>query len=112
MDKPLESDWKTFRKQVPRWRERYLERQNRQIAAIFTDKQKTPTEQFWTAEEQIKQVARTLVVCLDGHSRSSMVMFLFKMYQNKMIGDEDLEQFSTELRSRILQMAEILPSQG
>ena len=43
MDKPLESDWKTFRKQVPQWRERYLEQQNRQIAAILAAPQESPT---------------------------------------------------------------------
>ncbi len=68
MNKPLESDWKTFRKRVPEWRERYLAGQNRQIAALLADGEKTPTEQFWEAEEKIKSVARILVNCLDGHS--------------------------------------------
>jgi hypothetical protein len=106
MDKPLESDWKTFCKRVPQWRERYLAEQNPQIVALFADGQKSPTEQFWTAEKKINSVARILVDCLDGHSRSKMQMFLFKMYQHRMIGTKDLEEFSAELKERILRLAE------
>jgi hypothetical protein len=104
MNKPLESDWKTFRKRVPEWRERYLARQNQQIAALFTDEKKTPTEQFWEAEKKIKAVARILVDCLDGHSRSKMEMYLCLMYRHKMIGADDLEEFSGEMKVRILLM--------
>lgn len=106
MDKPLESDWKTFRKRVPQWRERFLEEQNPRIAAIFADGAKTPTERFWDAEKEIKTVARILVDCLDGHSRSKMEMFLCQMYRHRMIGNKDLEEFSGELRERILRMVE------
>lgn len=41
MEKPLESDWKTSRKRVPEWRERYLIEQNKQIIGILTDARKT-----------------------------------------------------------------------
>jgi hypothetical protein len=104
MDKPLESDWKTFRKRVPEWRERYLARQNQQIAALFTDGEKTPTEQFWEAEKKINAVAQILVDCLDGHTLSKMEMFLCLMYRHKMIGAEDLEEFSGGIKERILLM--------
>jgi hypothetical protein len=70
MDKPLESDWKTFRKRVPEWRERYLEKQNQLIIDILADVEKTPTERFWATEERMQKIARILVDCLDGHSRS------------------------------------------
>jgi hypothetical protein len=103
-DKPLESDWKTFRKRVPEWRERYLAVQNRQIAALFADGEKTPTEQFWEAEKRINAVARILVDCLDGHTRSKMEMYLYLMYRHKMIGADDLEEFSGGMKGRILRM--------
>jgi hypothetical protein len=38
--KPLESDWKTFRKRVPEWRERYLMEKNREIIAILAGEAK------------------------------------------------------------------------
>ncbi|ALC16338.1 hypothetical protein DSOUD_1559 [Desulfuromonas soudanensis] len=102
INKPLESDWKTFRKRVPEWRERYLARQNQLIAALFAEGKKTPTEQFWEAEKKIKGVARILVDCLDGHSRSKMEMYLCLMVRHKMIGADDLEEFSGEMKVRIL----------
>lgn len=107
MDKPLESDWKTFRKRVPDWRERYLEEQNKRIAAMLVDGKKTPTERFWDTEKEMKTVARILVNCLDGHSRSKMEMHLSLMYRHKMLGKEDLEEFSGELRDRVLGVAEV-----
>jgi hypothetical protein len=108
MNKPLESDWKTFRKRVPEWRERYLAGQNQQIAALFADGEKTPTAQFWEAEKKIKAVARTLVDCLDGHSRSNMEMYLCLMVRHKMIGADDLEEFSGEIKERILLMVGVI----
>lgn len=109
MSKPLESDWKTFRKRVPEWRERYLEEQNRRIAALFVNGEKTPTEKFWEAEKNINAVVRILVDCLDGHTRSNMAMYLCQMYRHKMIGVEDLKEFSGEMKGRILRVVELYP---
>lgn len=109
MSKPLESDWKTFRKCVPEWRERYLEEQNRRIAVLFANGEKTPTEQFWEAEKEIKAVARILVDCLDGHTRSNMEMHLCQIYRHKMIGVDDLKEFSGEMKERILRVVELYP---
>lgn len=108
MSKPLEPYWKTFRKRVPEWRERYLEEQNRRIAALFATMGKT-TEQFWEAEKTINAVARILVDCLDGHSRSNMEMYLCQMCRHKMIGTDDLKEFSGEMRERILRVVELYP---
>ena len=107
MDRPKESDWKTFRKRVPEWRERYLEQQNRQLADMLCDGQQTPTENFWATKERMKKTARILVDCLDGHSRSRMEMYLLQMYKYEMIGDADLDEFSAELKGRILGMFEV-----
>jgi hypothetical protein len=104
MNKPLESDWHTFRKRVPEWRERYLAGQNRQFAALFADGEKTPAEQFWAAEKTIKAVARILIDCFDGHTRSKMEMYLCLMYRHKMIGADDLEEFSGGMKERVLLM--------
>lgn len=100
--KPLESDWKTFRKSVPEWRERHLLEKNKEIIAILSDGSKTPTERFWDAEEKMKKEGRILVECLDGHSRSKMQWYLFLMHRHGLIRDDDLEEFSEDLRDHIL----------
>jgi hypothetical protein len=48
---------------------------------MLVDGKKTPTERFWDTKKEMKAVGRILDNCLDGHSRSSMVMYLFQMYQ-------------------------------
>jgi len=101
-EKPLESDWKTFRKRVPQWRERYLSRKNQEIITVLTDEQRTPTEQFWDAKAKMKEESKILETCLDGHSRSKMSGYLSLMYRYGFIGDADLDEFSGELRARIL----------
>lgn len=102
MDKPIESDWKLFRKRVPEWRERFLEERNQRLAALLVDGRKTPTERFWNAEKELKSIARILSDCLDGHSRSKMEMYLHLMCRHRMISEEDLGEFSDELRARAL----------
>jgi hypothetical protein len=106
VDKPLESDWKTFRKRVPEWRERYLTAKNQQLVALLGDISKTPTERFWDLEKQHQKTARVLYDCLDGHTRSRMEMYLCLMYRHQMIKAEDLDEFSAPLKERILRMAE------
>jgi len=101
-DKPLESDWKTFRRRVPQWRERYLDRTNEEIAARLTDETKTPTERFWEAKDAVDEEAKILVDCLDGHSRSNMKLHLLLMYRHGLVMDADLNAFSDALREWVL----------
>jgi predicted protein tyrosine phosphatase len=96
-----ESDWKIFRKRVPEWRERYLHLKNKEIVGILTARNKTPTEQFWAAKEKMVREAKILVHCLDGHSRSKMQFYLSLMYRYGLIEDNDLEEFSIELREHL-----------
>ncbi len=82
-NKPLESDWKIFQKRVPEWRERYLLRRDKEIVGILSDQSKTATKRFWNAKKRIREEARILVDCLDGHSRSKMEWYLRK--ENKSV---------------------------
>lgn len=99
--KTIESDWKLYSKHKPEWRERYLERKNKEIADLLINREETPTECFWNTLEKMKEERRTLVECFDPHSRSRMLMSLFLMRRHGIIGDADLNKFSTELREWI-----------
>lgn len=101
----LEADWQTMRKRVPEWRERYLKRKNEELVAVLQDENKTPTERFWAAKEKMEKEARILRDCLDGHSRAKMFRYLLLMYLHGLIGQADLEEFSAELRERVLAAA-------
>ena len=102
----LAADWRLMRRRVPEWRERYLARKNEEIAAVLQDETKTPTERFWEAKEIMDKEARILADCLNGHSRAKMVHYLLRMYCSGLIDRADLEEFSPELRERILAAAE------
>jgi hypothetical protein len=100
--KPLESDWKIFQKHVSEWRERYLLKKNGEIIGILTDESKTPTERFWEAKKRIKEEAKVLTDCLDGHSRTEMEFYLRLMHRHGLIQDTDLKEFSEALREQVL----------
>ena len=90
----MEADWRVFRQRVPEWRERFLQAKNKELIALLSDPDATPTEQFWNTEGRIAELAKTLRDCLDGHSRSSMVSFLALMRAKGMIDASDLDEFS------------------
>lgn len=97
----MERDWKTFKKMVPQLRERYLKNKNKEIKKILEDEDKNETERFWHAREQIEKKRKILVDCLDGHSRSKMLLHMMLMYRNGMLDENDLNEFSGELRNQI-----------
>lgn len=104
-DKPLESDWKTFRRMVPELRERYLDGRNTELARILEDEKLSPTERFWALDERAGEIAKVLLQCLDGHSRSKMRLFMILMVRHGMMAERDLEEFSEELRENVLRAA-------
>jgi hypothetical protein len=97
----MESDWKKFSAMLPIWRERYLADCNARIARMLTNSERSETERFWDAEEQIQKEAKTLRRCLDDLSRSKMWLRLTSMRAAGMIKREDLAEFSKELQKQI-----------
>ncbi len=95
------SDWKLFRKQVPAWRERYLEEKNAALRRLLDQPDQTPTTIFWQCKEFADEQARVLIHCFDSHSRSKMDNFLVLMIRHKVIRRTDLDEFSEELQARL-----------
>lgn len=107
-DRPHEADWKNFRKIVPGLQERYLRERNAELSAMLRDESLTPTNQFWTASDQIDEIGKILRLCFAGHSRSKMIHYLMIMYRYQMLTEEDLDGFSDEVRERLEQFAGFL----
>ena len=95
-----ESDWKRFRSLIPMVRERYLAEQNALILNILTDPNRSETERFWDAFNRGKEVREILTACLDGHSKSKMVLYMRLMRRANMIRQDDLVSFSEELQTQ------------
>ena len=97
----MESDWKKFRDMVVELRERYLAERNPRIIRVLSDSKKSETERFWDAFHLMEKEAKTLVRCLDGHSRSSMQIYMASMLHAGMLKEEDLHVFSDEVREQL-----------
>ncbi len=100
-EKPKESDWKHFRKIIEFLRERYLKEKNQQLNQILTDEERSATEQFWEAFEEMKKEAEILQDCLDRHSRSNMYISMLRMLRHGMLKQEDIDGFSDELQEQL-----------
>ena len=96
---------------VPELRERYLRERNSEISAILRDESSTPTNKFWTASERIEEIGKILRSCLDGHSRSTMMNYLMIMCRHHMLTEEDLDDFSVEVRGRFTEIQKELAQQ-
>jgi hypothetical protein len=97
----MESDWKQFRDMVPKLRERYLAEKNVRFAAILTDPKRSETERFWDTFHQMERERKVLRECLDGHSRSSMWLFMLAMIRVGMLKKEDIGIFSEQLQKEL-----------
>ncbi len=100
-DRPRESDWKRYSSMIPELRERYLEEKNRKFADGLNESGKTETERFWETLEAMDEEARILRSCLDDHRRSRMIDNMALMLYHGMLREEDLEEFSPELREAV-----------
>ena len=97
----IESDWKTFRRLTPEWRECYITRINKKLVKNLSHPKETQTDAFWDTKEKADKTAKILRDCLDGHSRSRMTHSFFLMLTHKMITLDDLTDFSKELQEHM-----------
>lgn len=95
----LESDWKLFRKRVPVWQERYMERLMEEYREIL-ESEEVPAEKFRTLEKRIHQDKKSPGVVIDMR-RSTMRDELLQMLFQGVIQLGDLEEFSQELRDSL-----------
>jgi hypothetical protein len=93
-----EKDWKKYSARVHEWRERHLDRRNRELIEALQQPGMTPTERFWETRDRIESEARTLRDCFDRHSRSNMKFALMLMLRHGIIVMEDLSDFSSEFQ--------------
>lgn len=95
---PKKPDWKRFRNSLEKWRESYIKRKNTEIRAILEKNNISETEKFWNIVEFQKKESKKLRDCLDGCSRSNMSLRMALMQKYEMIYDEDIEEFSDEIK--------------
>lgn len=98
--RPLEKDWKLFRKKLPKWQENYMNQLNKEYKDILAQN-KNPSDIFWELEEQIRQDKKKTGVVARDISRSNMWIHILNLLLEGAITLEDLSDFSEDLQERI-----------
>ena len=95
MNNVNEKDWKLFKKLVPVWQERYIQKLNKEYIGILS-KNNSSAQNFWELENRIRQDKKHPGVILDLR-RSTMHMNLMLLLSYEVITFDDLKEFSNEL---------------
>lgn len=98
--RPLEKDWKLFRKKLPKWQENYMNQLNKEYKDILAQN-KNPSDIFWELEEQIRQDKKKTGVVARDMRRSNMWIHILNLLLEGAITLEDLSDFSEDLQERI-----------
>ena len=99
-----ESDWKIFRKKIPDWQERYMERLEMEYIAILQNK-KSASAKFWELEKRIKQDKKSPGVIIDMR-RSTAINNIVSLVLDEVISLDDLEEFSDSLKEAVKYIVE------
>lgn len=94
-----EKDWKLFRQKLPGWQETYMDRLNREYVALLTGPGEA-SDKFWILEKRIRSDKRSVGVVADMR-RSMMYNNILSLIDDDVIGIDDLDGFSDELREQI-----------
>lgn len=94
-----ESDWKLYKKLVPIWQERHMEKLNNEYLEILS-KEKEASTIFWELEKRINQDKRSLGVIIKM-SRSTMHQNVYIMLRDNIINFEDIREFSDDFKEII-----------
>ena len=97
-----ESDWKIFRKRVPRWQEDYMKKLNKEYIEILS-RDGSAAQNFWDLENRVFKDKRSVDVVIDMR-RSKMLINILDLLEDHVINLEDLDEFSEELRKEVTQI--------
>lgn len=97
-----ESDWKIFRKRVPRWQEDYMKKLNKEYIEILS-RDGSAAQNFWNLENRVFKDKRSVGVVIDMR-RSKMLINILDLLEDHVINLEDLDEFSEELRKEVTQI--------
>ncbi len=94
-----ETDWKLFRSRLPGWQEAYMDRMNKEYIELLKGPG-TASDKFWNLEKRIRQDKKACSGTV-RMSRSCMDLNIMSLIANGVIGLDDLEGFSDDLREKM-----------
>lgn len=99
-----ERDWKIFRKKIPDWQERYMERLEIEYIALLQN-EKSASTKFWELEKRIKQDKKSPGVVIDMR-RSNAINNIVSLVLAEVVSLDDLEEFSDDLKEAVKYIVE------
>lgn len=101
-DRIKESDWKKFKTLRPLALQRYCDRVMQKVDSIIHDNSKGSHERYLEMYKVVREDDKKLARMFDGFSRSKALFQLVMYYDNDLLSEEEITQFSEETRKRIL----------
>lgn len=96
-----EADWKLFRKRLPEWQERYMEKLIEEYK-VYLSSDEPASSKFWGMEKKIKNDKRKTGVLAEGISRSNMKFLMMDLINEGAITQEDFDGFSEAFRDQLI----------
>ena len=101
-----EKDWKLYREKLPEWQEAYMEQLIEEYAELLNS-DKTASEKFWALDKRIRADRQRLGVRVNEVTRSKLQNILTGLIIENVITEDDLQDFSEELRESTHQWMQI-----
>lgn len=93
------NDWKLFRIRIVDWQEAYMDKLNKEyIELLNTDA--NASDKFWELEKRIRKDKRKPGVIIEMN-KQDLIINLVSLINDKVIGMEDLEEFSDGLKETV-----------
>lgn len=93
-----ESDWKMFKKLLPEWQERHMEKLIDQYIEILNGSGEA-SNRFWALEEHINRDRRCCGVLMEDIRRSTMRRQIACLLSDNVITLNDLDGFTEDIKS-------------
>ena len=93
-----ESDWKLFKKLLPIWQERHIEKLIDQYIEILNGDGEA-SDRFWALEEHINRDRRCSGVMMEDIRRSTMRRRIASLLADDVISLSDLHGFTDDIKS-------------
>ena len=93
-----ESDWKMFKKLLPEWQERHMEKLIDQYSEILSGSGEA-SNRFWALEERINRDTLSSGVLANDIRRSTMHREIANLLIDNVITLDDLDSFTEDIKS-------------
>lgn len=93
-----ESDWKLFKKMLPQWQERYMEKLIGQYVEILNGGSEA-SSRFWALEERVNRDKLSSGVLVNDMRRSTMRYEIANLLSDNVITLDDLDGFTEDIKS-------------